>query len=77
MNAVRRFSHRGGNLVINVTHHAGVMRLSAPLALCDFLSQIGQANVGSVLTRNIDHSPQYLYDLLTRTKTRINYFPVG
>src|SRR5262249_16466577 len=33
---------------INVPHHAGVVHSSTPLALCDFLPQIRQSNVGSV-----------------------------
>jgi hypothetical protein len=33
---------------INITHHAGVMHLPAPLALRNFLPQIRQTHIGSV-----------------------------
>ena len=64
---------------INVTHHAGVVHLSTPLALCDFLPQIRQANIGAVeLIRSLlsvlprtsafgaRQAPQYRRDSLER-----------
>jgi len=34
---------------INVMHHAGVVHLSHSLTLCNFLPQIRQPNIGTVL----------------------------
>jgi hypothetical protein len=33
---------------INVAHHAGVVRLPAPLTLRNFFSQIRQSHIGSI-----------------------------
>src|SRR5262249_23355173 len=33
---------------LNVMHHAGVMHFALTLALCDFLAQIPQTNIGTV-----------------------------